>query len=364
MINSIEAKKILPIKSLQFAKLIYFKINKLLIFFDRTLIRIAILSPFLSSFYYVLISSQFRREQHSVVFGRFQYYKNLQLGQSNPYLLRRNIHRLEKGLIMRPRRDIFAVGYIEETVRAYCHAFEKAGEFRCGDSDLSWANDVLSEYFRIAGSHSVINQSKQKFLSLAPLKSKGQCIPYKRDLDKPISVSYTQFLELCHRRRSVRWYTQDPVPRELLDQAITAAALSPSACNRQPFEFRVFDKPDLVQKIASVPGGTKGFQHNFPVIIVVVGKLRAYFNERDRHVIYIDGSLASMSLIYALETLGLSSCSINWPDVDQKEKQMANLLSLEADERIVMLISVGYPDPDALVPYSSKKPLDQIRRYN
>ncbi|MFG6095987.1 nitroreductase family protein [Leptothoe sp. ISB3NOV94-8A] len=365
MTSLLTVKQIIPKSGLTIARDIYNKLNQLRSSSDTFLLRFVILSPTLSSLYYFLISSQFRREQHATVYGRYKYYQNLKLKQSNPYLLRRNIHRLEKGLIMRPRRDVFATGYIAETVDTYCHVYENTGGLSPDNKELNWANDVLTNYFEVAGSHAVVDAAKEQFLKLAtPHSKKPAQIPYKRDLNKAVSVSYESFLELCHRRRSVRWYLQKKVPRELLDKAVTAAVLSPSACNRQPFEFRIFDDPILVQKVAAVPGGTKGFHHNFPAIIAVVGKLSAYFNERDRHVIYIDGSLASMSLMYALETLDLSSCAINWPDVEQNEKAMAELLSLELNERVVMLISVGYPDPEALVPYSSKKPLEQIRKYN
>jgi nitroreductase len=71
-----------------------------------------------------------------------------------------------------------------------------------------------------------------------------------------------------------------------------------------------------------------------------------------------------MALVFALETLGLSSCCINWPDVEAQEREMERLLGLEPDERPVMLIAIGYPDPDALVPASGKKSLDSLRRYD
>src|SRR5690606_20955791 len=185
----------------------------------------------------------------------------------------------------------------------------------------------------------------------------------KRDFSI-LNVTYDDFYNLAKLRRSVRWYEDKPVPRELIDKAISAAVLSPSACNRQPFEFRIFDDKELIQKVANISWGTLGFSHNFPVILVVIGKLEAYFDERDRHVIYIDGALASMSLMYALETLGLSSCPINWPDVEQFEKQMEKLLGLEKNERPIMLMSLGYPDKEGLVPFSEKKDLFEIRSYN
>ena len=171
-------------------------------------------------------------------------------------------------------------------------------------------------------------------------------------------------ISLAKRRRSVRWFLPRPVPREMIDAAIEVAGQSPSACNRQPFQFRIFDDPELVQRVVQLPMGTAGYGHNIPVMVVLIGQQRNYFDERDRHLIYIDGSLATMGFVYALEAQGLSSCCINWPDIESREAALGELLGLSGDERAVMCLAVGYPDPEGLVAYSQKKPLGQLRRYN
>ena len=341
------------------------KIKQIAAAITNSTLRVAVNSRLLSSLYYILLSKDFSREHQAVIYGKLKYLEDLQSNLESQYLLRRNIHRLEKGIIMKPRRDIFAIDYIEETVKCYEKSVLEKGKNISESTELQWAHDVLEQYFYIAGSNSVIEAAKRRFLALdKPSQNEIQRVPYKRNTDEPSPVNYDDLLKLAHRRRSVRWYLQKPVPRELIDKAVAVAALSPSACNRQPFEFHIFDDPDVVKKVASIPMGTKGFSHNFPVIVVVVGKLRAYFSERDRHVIYIDGSLASMSFMYALETLGLSSCPINWPDIEEREKVMTATLGLEPDERVIMLISVGYADPEGMIPYSQKKELDLLRRYH
>lgn len=356
-------KSFLPEDTLRYLKRINLTIIKLNNKVNNYILSVSSLSPFLSSLYYTFCSSQFRREHHAVIKGKLAYNKTLNSSQNNFYQLRRNTHRLEKGLIMKPRRDIFALDYIQETVDNYINLVKTCSEPSKND-DLIWSHDVLQEYFNVVSAHQTIDKAKEKFLMVKALNEKPHKIPYLRNLEDSGNIKYDQFLALCYRRRSVRWYLQQPVPRELIDQAIFAAGLSPSACNRQPFEFRVFDDAEMVKKVSSIPGGTRGFADNFPIIIVVVGQLRAYFSERDRHVIYIDSSLASMSLMYSLETLGLSSCPINWPDVDEFEEKMKLVLNLDDDERPIMLISVGFPDPNSPVPYSQKKALDQLRRYN
>jgi nitroreductase len=71
-----------------------------------------------------------------------------------------------------------------------------------------------------------------------------------------------------------------------------------------------------------------------------------------------------MSFMLALETVGLSSCAINWPDVAAHDERIAQLLGLEPDERVVMLIGFGRADPEGRIPYSAKKPLSTLRHWN
>ncbi len=341
-------------------------LRKPLRLFHRIAVPVASKNMFLAHLYYTVFSPAFFQEHHAVLAGRFRYSKNIRSESATSALLRRNTHRLEKGLIMRPRRTVFAKDYIKETVAAYELALSA---YRTEDDpveEVQWAYDVLSEYFLVTDeTNPIISQARTRFRALESLPvTSDPKKPYQRDLGAPLRVNYENLLKLSLHRRSVRWYRPDTVPRELVDKAITVAGLAPSACNRQPFDYRIFDAPDKIKEVSSIPGGTAGFNHNFSGIIVVVGHLDAYFDERDRHLIYIDASLSSMALIYALEVQGISSCVINFPEVLADEKKMAKTLGLRADERVIMLVSYGYPDPEGLVPFSQKKPLSQLRSYN
>ena len=141
------------------------------------------------------------------------------------------------------------------------------------------------------------------------------------------------------------------------------ATEAPSSCNRQAFRFRFFEDPDAIQRVARLAPGTGGFAHNIPMLAVILGDLSAYHGERDRHGIYIDASLASMSFMLALETLGLSSCALNWPDVAWRERKMARVLALRPHERVIMLMAIGHADPDGLVAYSHKHAPERLRTF-
>ena len=317
-------------------------------------------SSFGARLYYCCFSNAFGREQLAFLSGQAAYHNELIAAPNGVALLRRNVHRIEKGLLMRPRRKIFAAGYIGETVGCYVRASQHA----CGE-ELHWARDVLREYFAVVESEPRVDLARREFA-----QAQGQpagavkMVPYLRDLDAAPSVGIDALLQLARRRRSVRWFLNKPVEHALIERALDVATLSPSACNRQPFFFHIIDEPALLSKVSSIPMGTAGYADNIPMFIVIVGRQRNYFDERDRHLIYIDGSLAAMSFILAIESLGLSSCCINWPDMESKEREMAAALNLSSDERPVMCLAVGYPDPEGMVAYSQKKSGDALRMYN
>jgi nitroreductase len=88
--------------------------------------------------------------------------------------------------------------------------------------------------------------------------------------------------------------------------------------------------------------------------------LSAYPFERDRHLIYIDASLAAMQLMLAAETLGLATCPINWPDIKNAERRIRDVVDIKPHERVVMLTAIGYGDPDSGIPFSHKKQSDML----
>lgn len=319
--------------------------------------------------YSVLGLGTFNREQYGILAGRRAYYRNLSRARHSHVELRRNVHRLEKGILMEPRREVFARDYIEETVDFYGRAVRGRGPGTgIDDVELRWADAVLAEYFSVvAPGEPVVDRARAAYEALP--KPDGVVVdrplfPYAQSDIKRSDVSYDDLLALAHQRRSVRWFEDRPVPRELIDKALVVGREAPTACNRLPYEFLVFDDADAVQKVASIPFGAGGYGHQIPTVIVVKGRFDSYFSPRDRHVPYVDASLAAMGFMLALETLGLSSSVINWPDFEPLEMKMQKTLGLAPYERVVFLIAVGYPRPDALVASSPKKSLDVMRSFN
>lgn len=320
-------------------------------------------SPLWARMYYCMWNQAFLREQASCLAGRLWYARRMAKQSMSSPLLRRNIHRLEKGLLMRPRRVPFALDYIGETVNEFILVSQARGD----SNELRWAQAVLREYFQVHKQIPDLQPWERAFEVAAgdtEFDAAMHLVPYCRDLSGPPSVTLEGLYDLAVRRRSVRWFLPRVVEREKIDRALEVAALAPSACNRQPFRFLIVDQPTQVCDLVNIAMGMAGWGYSAPVVVVVIGQLRHFSGEHDRHLIYVDAALAVMSFLLALEAQGLSSCCVNWPDIEVRERAMINLLKLEPDERVVMLVALGYPDPAGLVASSVKKPLSLLRSYN
>ena len=282
-----------------------------------------------------------------------------QESKSNISNFRRNIHRLEKGLSHQKTKKIFAEDYILETI----NFLKEDKETQSFDANTrSWGLSVLNLYFETCVHSDKISQAYKLYQSLDLNSPSYTCIPYFSNERPELSVNYQSLYQLALRRRSIRCYLDKNVQPHLIQAAMKIASLSPSACNRQSFKFLFFNDSEQVNKIASIPGGVNGY--DLPSIVIVIGKYRGYFDARDINAPIIDASLATMAFIFALETLGLSSVCINWPNLPDRERKIRELINLEKDEFVIMMIGVGYSDPVGKVPYSAKKDLGDLLLIN
>jgi len=310
-------------------------------------------SRFLSRIYFVF-SPRFEEENFRVLKGRLKYLINIKSKNSNS-LLRRNIHRLEKGMYMKNRRKKFATSYIKETVEMflnYDHFDVKS------DQEYLWSSHVLSNYFDICELNHDLLMTKNKFVSV--IKEKHTLNATKDYISKSkLSLSplptFSEFQNLCHSRASVRWFTDQQPPIEYIRKALNTASTSPSACNRQPYRFIISRSSKFTKSILDCTGGTAGFAHQVPALVVVIGNLDYFELEKDRHLIYIDSSLAAMQFMLSCKTLGLSTCTFNWPDVGREDKKISKVIDLKSSERVIMLIGVGFADDKIQIPTSQKK---------
>ncbi|MBU1007104.1 MAG: nitroreductase family protein [Candidatus Omnitrophica bacterium] len=177
-----------------------------------------------------------------------------------------------------------------------------------------------------------------------------------------------KFLDLVRKRKSTRNYSSRPVAREIIDRCIEAARLAPSACNSQPWSFIVIDDEELRNKVCeaafSAPYSLNTFARKASVLIAVVTerskyvtKLAGYF--RGIQFSLVDIAIACEHLILQAEEDGVGTCWLGWFN----EKKVKKILNVPRRKKIDIIISMGYPESDALAE-KKRKDINKIRRFN
>ena len=197
------------------------------------------------------------------------------------------------------------------------------------------------------------------------------------------------FRDRMHLRRTVRHYSNEPVPDALIDQAIAVAGSAPSGANLQPWRFVVVRDPEIKRRIreaaedeerqfyqhrapaewlaALAPLGTdarKDFLETAPCLIVVfridyeVQRGPDGGERRLKHYYAAESvGIACGFLIAALHIAGLATLT----HTPSPMGFLSAILERPKNERPFLLIPVGFPAADAVVPSITKKALEAIR---
>ncbi len=176
------------------------------------------------------------------------------------------------------------------------------------------------------------------------------------------------FSELIQKRRSVRKYSDRPVAKEDLLKCLEAARIAPSACNSQPWHYIVIDEPELRKRVAArIFSGLYSmneFAKEAPVLVAVVSekmKFLAAVGSQVRGTQYalMDVGIACEHLILQAQELGIGSCWMGWFD----EKALKEELRISGNKKIDIVISLGYPAEEKIVP-KTRKVLTEISSFN
>lgn len=311
---------------------------------------------------YNIFFPSYYSEKKAVYKGIHKYYYDLNKRKNALYCLRRNLHRIEKGISHNNPKPVFGINYIEETIKA----FEIEANRNKDQKTLNWATGVLKLYFdKVDNNNKIISGCKKKFENALSdgftYNLNYHTVADSKRNNKP-NLEFVK--KLLESRKSIRWFSNKKVEQDILIKVAELANSAPSACNRQPIKIHIYDNPETIFQISSLPLGATTFYKNVPVFILFIGSLDAYFSERDRHTIYVDGGLLAMNFMLALEAHGLSSCPINWPDIASKNKKLARIIGLEDYEKCVMCLAVGYADENQIIPLSIRKTVSDLVLFN
>ena len=133
------------------------------------------------------------------------------------------------------------------------------------------------------------------------------------------------------------------------------AATAPSACNRQHVRVHVVDSPALRDRILEVQGGARGFGADADKLLVVAADLSAVRWAWERHDAFTNGGIFALNLCYALHHEGVAHCILHWSVPPKADATARKLLSLPAQEEIVLLVACGLPPDEFDFPASPRR---------
>ncbi|XP_072929434.1 iodotyrosine deiodinase 1 [Epargyreus clarus] len=212
-------------------------------------------------------------------------------------------------------------------------------------------------------------------------------VPYKaiRRPDEEVLQRSREYYELMAQRRTVRSFSPEPIPQEVLDNIVKTAGTSPSGAHTEPWTFVVIQDSDTKAAIRSIveeeeelnyqrrmsrqwvtdlkPFATKPvkpYLSDAPALILVFrqthstrpdGKKRMhYYNE-------ISVAIAAGILLAAIQYCGLVALTSTPLNCNSR---LRDLLCRPGNERLELLLPVGRPHEEATVPDLQRKPLEQI----
>ena len=269
-------------------------------------------------------------------------------------------HKIEKGLALPSPKRGFGVSWITSgflpLLNSYAHTYGV-------DDVVVTCRKALEAYLAFhalscpeAASSTI--KAVQRYLDGSPSVS-GDCSGGVMEVDaRVLEASWRiDFSRFASARHSVRVFAPDAVSHELIERAVSIAQKAPSVCNRQAWRVYGLTDPEAIRSALTCQNGNAGFGDQIPCLLLVTCDNSVMLFNYERNQIWIDGGLFSMTLVYALQSVGLGSCCLNLCIPWSVEKRLGALYRLPPSERPIMMIAAGHLPERLFVARSQRKAL-------
>ena len=142
--------------------------------------------------------------------------------------------------------------------------------------------------------------------------------------------------EVIRKRRSIRKFKDDPIPKEMINEIIKSAMFAPSAVNRRPVHLLVIEDRETIGKIRKLRESAFRFLETAPLAIVIAVENVGTWES--------DGAIVSTFIQLTCVDLGLGSC---WGHIAEiVENEARKLLNIPERYRVLCVVGIGYPDEE------------------
>ena len=273
------------------------------------------------------------------------------------------IHKLEKGFAVKNNLRPFGIDKVKRIIRNI-EEYEK-NEFKTSFAyNLSYS--ALQEYLKFyeekkwtdREEYKIVNKfmhNKNKFTYL-----KVGAFDYKNvDFINKININYDDFIS---SRRSIRNFAPRELSNSDIKKAVNMAIKTPTACNRQMCKI-YYIKSNNGKKVVEHYGlGLGLFDLTNANYFVITFDVSANYFVGERNQGWFNSGLVTMNFVNALHSLGIGSCCIQFGNSFKEEEEFKKKLNIPKNERVGVIITAGYYDEVSRIPYSTRKPLDEIYR--
>lgn len=286
------------------------------------------------------------------------------------YTLMRENHVIEKGLSMKNPKKGFGqlkVSNLIKRINKYSDLY-----FSIDSSFLIYPICTIAHYIQYTKeSGTDIEKIESEFDNLCKkLKKKGLNFNTHEVTAGVIDLKYSDFKEnitkpfatFAQSRHSVRYFKNEIPPKELIEQALSIARFTPSACNRQSWHTHIFVN-GKAQDLIKMQGGANGFEQNIHMAIVITADANAFLCY-EIHQPYIDGALYAMSLIYSLHAEGLGVIPLSLGFYSSKLNQIKKTFEIPQNEIPIMILGVGLLDDNFKVAVSTRLNISKTNTYH
>ncbi len=266
-------------------------------------------------------------------------------------------HKIEKALALKSPRPGFGKVVIQRLTENLGHYLDQFG----ADRSTRIAIGVLEAYIRFNREHGVdtadLDRSLERLHGHGQGNGEGGVKQVSRE--EILAAARIDLEPFFFSRHSVRHFSDESVEPELVERAVYLASKTPTVCNRQSLKVHAYFDADC-QSVLSCQMGNSGFGEQVKVALVVTADSRTFFSVGERNQGWIDGGLFSMSLIYALHSLGLGSCCLNWSVEKEHDQKLKAITDIRPWEMVIMMIGVGKLPETLRVAQSPRKTVDDL----
>ena len=282
------------------------------------------------------------------------------------FLIIKEAHVIEKGLSLEDCRPGFGIPKVQRLLKKVKIFTEKYDD----QEFLVFTLSIVKRYVEFNRKcDSLDSEIEKQFNALEKKVTKwnayeslfgGEMHIKRKEVEEATIIPFLKFVKTRH---SVRTFTGDPVSKELLTKAIEIASFTPSACNRQPWGVFVFTKKENIINILDIQTGARQFKEKVGALIIVTSTMKAFFGGENNQW-FINGGMYSMSLIYAIHSLGLGCVPLNMGIPQDRLDKIYAIGHIDSSQVPVLMIAIGHLPNEFKVAKSCRFPINNYTLFD